>query len=132
MLGVYVTDGCISDTNIIDLSSKDEEWVDNIRRITCPNAKLRKERNCFRFEYTSHIIGKWLINHGCVPRKSLTLEVKNIPDEHIKDFIRGVICGDGSLIIYNKKGTNKKCFSITIGTGSEIFAKQLVELYKKF
>ena len=56
----------------------------------------------------------FLINMGITNNKSLTLEMNlNIT----KDFIRGVIDGDGYI--------RKKGYEVSITTGSEIFAEQL-------
>eukprot|EP01084_Bolivina_argentea_P084282 152457_1 len=57
-----------------------------------------------------------LINLGCIPRKSLTLEwPQNIPDQYIHHFVRGYFDGDGS-ISFNK---HAKHFRIDfIGTQS--------------
>jgi len=59
-------------------------------------------------------IVNFLINMGITSNKSLTLEINlNIT----KDFIRGVIDGDGYI--------RKKGYEVSIATGSEIFAEQL-------
>ena len=56
----------------------------------------------------------FLINMGITSNKSLTLEMNlNIT----KDFIRGVVDGDGYI--------RKKGYEVSIATGSEIFAEQL-------
>ena len=56
----------------------------------------------------------FLINMGITNNKSLTLEMNlNIT----KDFIRGVVDGDGYI--------RKKGYEVSITTGSEIFAEQL-------
>ena len=44
----------------------------------------------------------WLAQFGVAPQKSLTLEFPtNIPADRIRDFVRGVIDGDGSIWIHN-------------------------------
>lgn len=56
-----------------------------------------------------------LIKLGCTPEKSLTLEFPNqkiLPDEYLRDFIRGYFDGDGGVSytegIYYNKNRNKE------------------------
>lgn len=48
-----------------------------------------------------------LINHGIGPNKSKELSIpKTIPDEFIKDFVRGIICSDGCWSIDKNNNMN--------------------------
>eukprot|EP01084_Bolivina_argentea_P015210 28434_1 len=47
---------------------------------------------------TNNVLAAKLIQLGCIPRKSLTLEwPKNIPDKYVHHFVRGYFDGDGSI-----------------------------------
>lgn len=54
-----------------------------------------------------------LINHGCTPRKSLSLKFPNsVPDQLMSHFIRGYIDGDGCVAFYTYEKIDS--FSVTI------------------
>lgn len=42
----------------------------------------------------------WLTDVGLTPAKSLTLGPLAVPDEYFRDFLRGCIDGDGSIVSY--------------------------------
>jgi hypothetical protein len=140
LLGVYMTDGCLIDTthhHSIYLSSKDFDWLCSIRDTVCPNKTIYEPKNqkIYKFEFTNRDIYDWLISWGCTPRKSKTLKLeKEIPDKFIKDFLRGVIDGDGCITycLYNKT-KNGKIYqyyksTVVIYSVSEVFIKQLKSL----
>lgn len=53
--------------------------------------------NCYRFEVYSNKVVNDLLNLGIVPNKSFRASVPNIKDVLLKDFIRGVFDGDGTI-----------------------------------
>eukprot|EP01084_Bolivina_argentea_P312304 540679_1 len=63
-----------------------------------------------------------LIQLGCIPRKSLTLEwPNNIPDEFVHHFVRGYCDGDGCIRFDKQSGS----FNVTIlGSPSFIIGLQ--------
>lgn len=108
LLGAYMTDGNLNDKKhhlSFSITSKDKDWIQIIRDLICPNKPLYPKLNCFAFEASDTDIMNWLISYGCTPRKSYNLELqKNIPVQYHRDFIRGLIDGDGSISFapYNK------------------------------
>lgn len=114
LLGAYMTDGCISDQKRhinFSISSKDEEWIENIKNNVCPTKPIWIDENCFVFAASDIDCINWLISYGCTPRKSKTLKIeKEIPKEYYRDFIRGVMDGDGSIStsLYKKIKNNKE------------------------
>ena len=108
LLGAYMTDGNVCTTpkfKNFSISSKDGDWLDLIRALISPTKKLQIRADHFRLKIFDLEIIDWLISYGCVPNKSLTLKMeKSIPEKYIKDFIRGVVDGDGSISVcnYNK------------------------------
>lgn len=113
LLGVFFTDGNINDRkhNIsFSISSSDDLWLGKIRDILCPQKPIYIRKNNASLEMSNISCINWLIDWGCSPRKSLTAKIlKEIPQEYIKDFIRGVIDGDGSISNskYSKTKNNK-------------------------
>eukprot|EP01084_Bolivina_argentea_P015209 28433_1 len=66
--------------------------------------KATKSPNCkARHSISSKILTTKLIQLGCIPRKSLTLEwPKNIPDEYVHHFVRGYCDGDGCIHFHKR------------------------------
>ena len=103
LLGAFMTDGCIKNKcNQITFSSKDKDWVKNIRDIICPTMIVRKHNGSLSFAINSKLLKEWFISKGCTPSKSLTLTFPTVPEKYLPDFIRGCIDGDGSLGIWGK------------------------------
>ena len=93
----YVNDGCVS----LTLNIKDEDMVKQLKDLTCPNAPLKyhSKTNSVGFSlYLSEIALKikryFRMDSN---KKSFELNFPNIPQEYIKDFIRGYIDGDGCI-----------------------------------
>ena len=104
--------GCVGQgkaKNYVYLSSHDLDWVTDIKNIVVPDGKIRTQKNkvLYTFEFFSSIISNWLINHECIPNKTLTAKLPTIPDQYFMDFIRGVIDGDGSIYTKYRAGKTK-------------------------
>ncbi len=111
LLGAYMTDGCITiaskNSYKISITSKDKNWLIKIRNIISENKPVyKKKENSYAFEFTDETIANWLILYGCTPQKSATIRLeKEIPQNFQKDFIRGLVDGDGSISTYTYKAT---------------------------
>lgn len=138
LLGVYFTDGHIRDQKhhlSFGISSADKKWLKDIRDIMCPQKPIYSNNNNFSLEMSQIDCINWLISWGCTPRKSKTASLtKSIPEEYQKDFLRGVIDGDGCLTQskYSKK-KNDKTYNYTkkviyICSASEEFINQLQKM----
>jgi predicted transcriptional regulator len=72
----------------------------------------------------------WLARYGCGERKSLTLDFPtNIPDGMLRDFVRGLIDGDGSVWIHNyeqRKGETTYAYQYA-AVGLVSGSKRLIE-----
>lgn len=75
----------------------------------------------------------WFIDNKLTPAKSLTVEAPSIPKEYIKDFLRGVIDGDGSIMFKKsvRNNSKRKYLGISIVSASKIFADQLCFFIKE-
>lgn len=100
-LGYLFADGCVSNrSNQISIVSNDEYLLNSFKEeIKCtkeiyqnPNHKRAKT-----LYFSSSIMKKDLINLGCTPRKSLTIEFPNVNNEYYGDFLRGNFDGDGCI-----------------------------------
>ena len=66
-----------------------------------------------------------LMGHGLYNNKSLSLKFPRVPKQFLKDFIRGVIDGDGNVRYVNRK--RSPYFEITVSSGSKEFCEGLVK-----
>lgn len=121
-LGYLAADGNIQETprsSCVKFLTKDYEMVEKFLKYTDNkvNIFIPKDNTEYTLVYFgSKEIVKYLISIGITPKKSNTLYM-NIPIT--KDFVRGVIDGDGS--VHNKKST------IKITSGSVKFLEQIKE-----
>lgn len=129
LLGAFMTDGCVQTNGkfswISSISSKDEDWIINMRNIICPELKICQGNKVKLINICSKNIGEWFISKGCVPKKSAILKFPNVPDKFMADFLRGVFDGDGSLSLYKNKKNNKNMTRSYILTISYDFAKSI-------
>jgi hypothetical protein len=136
VIGLIASDGCISG-NFAKLVSKDRELVDYLKTITeCTNL-VREDRRMvngniqtyYGLHFSSVEMIEILNNYGITERKSLTFSPKNIPQEYLGDFIRGVFDGDGSLSVSRRKDNGARTQKFSIVSGSEVFAKDLHSIF---
>lgn len=80
-----------------------------------------------RISFSSKELILDLIEHGCTPRKSLTLEFpSSVPDCYMRHFIRGYFDGDGSVNCYHAEGSTRPKINISI-LGTNMFLSDLQE-----
>lgn len=118
LLGAFITDGCIykngKNTFACQISSCDEDWLQNIKNIIGINLKLHKfKENYWGVRIIRNEIAQWFISHGCFPKKTLTVKMPIIPIKYMPDFLRGCIDGDGSIGTYFNKSTKRTCCLIS-------------------
>ena len=104
LLGAFTTDGCVYKSGktsyACQLSSCDKDWLNAIKDVIGTNLKLHQfSDNYYGIRIIRNKIAQWFIDHGCTPRKTLTVKLPDIPDQYMPDFLRGCIDGDGSLYI---------------------------------
>lgn len=128
LLGAYMTDGSIhinvaKNAHSASLSSNDKDWLEDIKNIISPLKPIYKcpNSNGYSLSLSNKYIVDWLVSKGCTKNKSLTLQFPNVPDEYLKDFIRGCFDGDGCLCIYTAKNIKAKQIYSFIASASEQF-----------
>lgn len=114
----------------ITAAAKDKKHLENIRhRMKSTKPLLYSSKtNSYRLIVNNKAICQDLMEIGLTPRKLLTVKFPEIPSKHLKDFIRGVIDGDGNIRYVNRK--KSPYFEITISSGSEEFLSSLAEKVK--
>ena len=105
VLGFILADGCIiqgtykgySDSLKFGVQSKDKDVLEKIKSELKSDHKLSQNKNAVHFCIASQEIVNDLKRLGIIYRKSLREIVPKVPPKYAKDFIRGVVDGDGSL-----------------------------------
>lgn len=141
LLGVFCSDGNVNirsrNRGVAKITSKDADWLRKIGVMICKTAIIRPENRseCYSVEFYSIHLANWLVQHGCLPQKSLTLEFPDVPAKYIAAFIRGCWDGDGTLGLYRIFRNNRNCWetvrSCKLYTGSKVFAEAMIEQLSK-
>lgn len=108
ILGLIITDGCISDTGVISLCINDKELLEKVKKVLQSEHKItpsKHQKGLYYFHFAREKLATDLAKLGVFPRKSLTVRFPDVPKEYMADFIRGVFDGDGSVIL-NRKTKN--------------------------
>jgi len=112
IFGLLITDGCISKIKggsyRISLCLNDRDLLLKVAKTmgsdhTITESKYQKDINVFIFGREK--IAQDLLRLGMKPRKSLDVKFPEIPKEYLRDFIRGVFDGDGS-VFYELRSKN--------------------------
>jgi hypothetical protein len=69
---------------------------------------LVHHRVAFYTRFTDRHLFKWLRSIGMSAMKSRTLGVMNIPDSYLFDFVRGVLDGDGSILVVQNRPDRRR------------------------
>ncbi|KKT71512.1 MAG: Intein-containing protein [Candidatus Collierbacteria bacterium GW2011_GWB1_44_6] len=110
-VGLICTDGYLSkDGRHIIFTSVDKDLIEIFKKclnktnpITVnPKSSLSKQI-CYKVQIGDVQLYKWLLHTGLFPKKSLTLERINIGTRYFRDFLRGHLDGDGSIIKYEDR-----------------------------
>ena len=137
LLGAFMTDGNVyvranqnkPNSKVVSISSKDEDWIEIINSYICPESQIIKKGNCSSVRYFSSELGDWFESKGCGPNKSLTLEMPNVPEHYMRDFIRGCWDGDGSLSFTQRSKTgNSFKMNGHLTSGSKLFCEKLSKI----
>lgn len=111
-LGFLFADGCVTDyfkvlRVQVNLGPLDGAHVSLFRDFLETNASIcvKKDSSHHQLIVANNYLCSRLIEYGCVPRKSLTLEFpKSVPAESMHHFIRGYFDGDGCFCFRRERG----------------------------
>ena len=110
-IGLICTDGCLSkDGRHIIFTSVDKDLIEIFKKCLNktnsislnPKSSLSKQI-CYKVQIGDIQLYQWLLKIGLYPNKSLTLGRININPRFFRDFLRGHLDGDGSIIKYEDK-----------------------------
>lgn len=105
ILGLIITDGCVSKTGTVSLSMNDRELLEKVKEImgSAHNITLSKhQKGLYIFHFARERLIKDLERLCVIPRKSLIVKFPYVPGVYLPDFIRGVFDGDG-CVYFNKR-----------------------------
>lgn len=135
-LGILGSDGCISSMEnqiYIELQRQDKELLEKLNAIIENQRPVKDYETARGYEnsklyFYSKEIKNDLAQYHIIPNKTYNPEYRfpeKLKFQYIKDYIRGLFDGDGSI----KQGT-----SITwqVDTGSYDIAKKIVEFFAKY
>ena len=144
-LGFLFADGCIRKTKtgsqvVLKLSVKDENHlinfknnlnsehkiVYNVSKTTSKNGTPSVSNNCI-IRVNSGEMVEDLINQGCIPRKTFTIERPNIDEKYFRHFLRGFYDGDGNFF-YSEV---TKMSVVTIVCASKNFRTFIIDVMSK-
>ena len=138
LIGLIVTDGNISkNKKKLTISLTDKNLIENLskyvintnrRKIYFEQPKLKNASPIYTLINTNPNTIEKLYDAGITCQKTYTIRVPHIDKNYVYDFLRGVFDGDGCVYISNKKYGGY--FSISIASGSLLFANDLMELLK--
>lgn len=105
VLGLIITDGCISRTGTVSLCMNDKDLLEKVKEVMGAAHKIepsKYQKNLYIFYFAREKLVKDLEKLCVVPRKSLIVKFPEVPQEYLPDFIRGIFDGDGS-VFYDKR-----------------------------
>lgn len=111
ILGFILADGCIirgsykgySDALKFGVQFKDKDILEKIKHELSAEHKISITRNAAHLCITSQIIVDSLKHLGITYQKSLKETMPKVPPKFVKDFIRGLIDGDGGISFNNRQ-----------------------------
>ena len=128
-VGLIATDGNLSkDGRHVNITSKDKGLLEGLKKVLFLKLKLtRKSRGKEKIKkYFVLQIGdvkfyKFLLSIGLSQKKSLILGKVKFPQIYFKDFLRGVIDGDGNISMWKHKSNKNVQWSVRIFSASHDF-----------
>lgn len=103
-LGLMYSDGCVS-KNQFYIKLHDEDIIQKFKqelRAETPIRYIEKPWKAYILQISCQQLCSHLINHGCTPNKTNTIEVPNLKNNLYRHFIRGFFDGDGCLQLQDK------------------------------
>lgn len=128
---MIATDGClIASARIVVATSKDRGFLEKLQAALGGCGWIRGKISGFgTLGYDLVIKRKALYDRlialGLTPRKSLTIGALNVPDHGFRDFLRGVIDGDGNIRRWVHPTNGCEQWAIRISSASKAFPEWL-------
>ncbi|MEK6900788.1 MAG: hypothetical protein AABX37_00420 [Nanoarchaeota archaeon] len=129
VLGFTCADGNVHEATLAwDLSDKSDSNLQLLKQINIAlhsNYPIEKRQNSYRLRISNKIILDDIKKLGIIPNKSKVLEFPNVPDQFLRDFVRGFLDGDGWITVRSRdNGVNE--ISVGFSGASVVFMEKLV------
>lgn len=111
VVGFFLADGCVEphlNRISIELSMNDYDHLMNIKKLMkCENPIcLKKTRNsCALYIHNKKMVQD-IMSKGVLPNKTTRTRIPDVPEEYMRDFIRGNFDGDGSIWVKTINNAN--------------------------
>lgn len=133
VLGLIITDGCISQTGTISLCINDRDLLEKVKIVMGSYHPIKyygHQEGLYSFNFAREKLVADLNRLGISSKKSLNVTFPHIPDAFLSDFIRGVFDGDGSVFFEKRSPKSPLKSSFVSGSNSfiEILENKLQEL----
>jgi hypothetical protein len=144
LIGATLTDGCVHSADYlsggyvyrhraVEWNVADRDWLETLKRIMSATREIRTCERRHGTYYLLRVQGQEVVDafarYGVLPRKTMTCRVPgDLPAEHFYHFLRGVIDGDGSVMVraggkFNRPGYKR--LVVSIASGSEAFLQDI-------
>ena len=137
LVGLIATDGClVNNRRTVVVTSKEKSFLERLAECIGVRATIRQKRSGFGTIGYDLVIGRKilydrLIAIGLTPRKSATLGPLRIPDGFFRDFLRGVIDGDGNIRRWIHPSNGRQQWTVRVSGCSEPFLRWLRETVQR-
>ncbi len=137
LVGVVAADGCLSsDGRHVTVVAKDGRYLSQLKRhagLRCGVTKCYGSSGqlAHRLQIGSRVLYDRLLGIGLTPRKSLTIGQLAVPDEYFRDFLRGVIDGDGNIRRWNHPTNGREQWRLYVCGASKPFLAWLRETIER-
>ncbi|WP_345238953.1 LAGLIDADG family homing endonuclease [Pontibacillus salipaludis] len=124
VLGLFVTDGCVNQSNSISFSQKDERLLQIVARYMKAKDNIippASTRSIFTLLINSKQIKEDLKIMGITSNKSRNVQFPEVPEKYLPSFVRGVIDGDGWV--------QKTGYVMNVTSASYHFANGLLSVF---
>ncbi|MBI2151214.1 LAGLIDADG family homing endonuclease [Candidatus Woesearchaeota archaeon] len=133
ILGFTCSDGNIHGKTLAwDLSNKFEsnkKLLEYMNQAMNSNYLIEKRKQSYRLRISNSVLLEDIQKLGILPNKSKTIIFPDVPNQFLRDFIRGVLDGDGWITVRNRKNRNE--ISIGFSSASIKFMEELVNRLDK-
>ncbi len=129
-VGLVASDGCLQRDGRVVLTSKDRELLETFRRIVGAEVTIRSRSGGFGVITEDVWINRpglydFMLAVGLTPAKSKTIGPLNIPEEYLLHFVRGVLDGDGTIVILHDKRSRLPMLQTKFFSASKPFLEWL-------
>lgn len=129
VVGFIAADGNLSsDGRHINITSKDVPHLRKIKRALLLSSKIgfkarggSMEKIYGVLQFSDVRFYRYLLNIGLQPRKSLILDSLQIPNQYFRDFLRGLIDGDGTVRTWDHSSNGNEQWELRIFSAAPKF-----------